>query len=438
MSDDFLSKVPPYDPEAEASALGAILLDNDAIIPVLEETDPRDFYLQAHQQILGAMIRLWGDHQPIDAITLGAELRAHDQRSALENGRLAELANIVPTARNAAHYAKTVHDLAMVRDFGAASYQIAIDSLESRNAREFLPAAQRRLDVVQSRLLGPRDPSLAETLSAVLTEMREGRRPERISTGLKSLDAGLDGGLGRGELVVLAGLTGRGKSALALNIGAAAAKKGMGVLYISLEMAQAPLAERALCAEAHVDLTARLHDGGLQPSQLEQLEQAGQRLARQKMEIRFKPGLTLNALRAMAQKYHRDWGNNFALVIVDYLGLMQCGRREERREREIAAITSALKILAGELNVAVLALSQFNRGPERREDRTPRLHDLRDSGAVEQDSDIVLLLHEKKQNDSDPRNVEIIVAKNRRGPCWVGVPVIFVARQTRFEDLSPQ
>jgi replicative DNA helicase len=425
---DYQATVPPHDLEAEQSLIASVLLDNKVLAYVLEEVDVCDFYSERHREFFEVILRLWGDNIPIDEVTFANELRTrgtferHDGRT-----RVAEVFTAIATASNAVHYARIVHNLALCRDFGQTAYQIALDSRQARTP-EFLVEAQSQLDRVHSRLIAPREPTTAETAGTILRDMRENRQPPRFATGLRIVDAALDGGLGRGELIVLAGLTGRGKSALAAQIALATAAADSGVLFVSLEMSREQLIERALCAEARVNLGARIN--GFTPEQDAALQQALKRLAVFPLDFKYRPGIKPAQLRALAQRFHREHPN-FGLLVVDYLNLMESGRREERREREVATITMALQHLAGELRIAVLALSQFNRGPAR-EDRAPRLSDLRDSGAIEQDATIVMFLHEKKADDDG--DLDIIIAKNRRGQPWVGLPTRFIASQTRFED----
>jgi replicative DNA helicase len=283
---DLLKRVPLHDLGAEQSVLGAILLDNAALSEIGDTVELRDVYIHRHGDIVAAMLRLWADHVEIDAITLAPELRSQGKLEAIGGPvYIAELAAGVPTALHARHYAGIVHELALVRDCGTAASQIAGDSFEARRAAEFLSEAQSRLDQVHARLAGPREPTMAESLATAIVDIREDRRPVRLPTGLAVLDAALEGGFGHGELIVLAGLTGRGKSALAMTAATNGAKAGNGVLYVSLEMPKAQLVERMLYAEARVKLSARQR--GFLRKELAQLEQAERRLNR--------PNLTLHS-----------------------------------------------------------------------------------------------------------------------------------------------
>ncbi|HWP34316.1 MAG TPA: replicative DNA helicase [Thermodesulfobacteriota bacterium] len=442
-------RVPPQHLEAERAVLGGILRANEAINRVVEILGPDDFYLPAHRRIYGAMLDLSERGVPIDPITLAEALRLRDQlEEAGGPAALAALADETPTAAGIEAQARTVRAKAQLRRLiGAASAIIARGYDEAGDVDDFLDNAERSVFELTERRLRPsffaaRD-LVREAFRVVEARAETGVTTTGVPTGFAELDE-MTGGLQPGDLVVIAGRPSMGKTAFALNLAAHAALRArLGVAIFSLEMSREQLVIRLLCAEAKVD-ASRLRVGALSERDWRELTRAASRLSEAALYIDDTPGLSVLEMRAKARRLMAE--RPLSLLIVDYLQLMRgSGRGAERREQEISEISRGLKALAKELDLPVIALSQLNRSLELRDEKRPRLADLRESGAIEQDADLILFLYReavyrsREWREANPDKVaeaEVIIGKQRNGPTGT-VRLEFLDRFTLFQDRTP-
>jgi replicative DNA helicase len=441
--DDNLRKVPPQNLEAEASVLGGILLENEAINRVLEIIAPVDFYRESHRKIFRAMLELADRSEPADLITLSELLKGKGELEAVGGSTyLASLADQVPTAANIAHYARIIREKAILRQLISSATEIATRGFEEQgNVDEFLDAAEKVIfDIAEKKIkasfvsIGD---MIKDTLKAVERLYERKELVTGVPTGFKDLDK-LTAGLQPSELIIVAGRPSMGKTAFALNIAAnAALNAGMGVAVFSLEMAREQLVLRMLCSEARVD-NSKVRAGYLGERDFPKLANAAGRLHEALIYIDDTPAISVLELRAKTRRLIRDRDKKVGLVIVDYLQLMRGMGNASNREQEISEISRSLKALAKELRVPVIALSQLNRRVEDRGDRRPMMADLRESGAIEQDADVIAFIYRDEvynTKSSDKGIAEIIVAKQRNGPIGT-VNLAFLNEYTRFEDLA--
>jgi replicative DNA helicase len=443
-------RVPPYNEEAEQSLLGAMLMSSEAVEVGLSAVEPADFALPRHGVIFGAIRDLYNRGEAVDQITVADRLQATGRlEEAGGKPYLIELVDRVPLVSNAAHYAEIVKRTSTLRELIRAGTDIAtlgyerVDDLD-----EAIETAEKRLfDVTKKRVSSNFRP-MRELLKTsfeqieVLAERKE--HVTGVPTGFPDLDKIL-AGLHRGDLVILAARPSVGKTALALNIAVEAARKGYPVAIFSLEMSSEQLVQRLLCAEARVD-SHRLRTGYLNDADWPALVDAAGRLGDMPLWVDDTASTSIVEVRAKARRLFRD--KEDGLIVVDYLQLMQPqNRRSENRQQDVADISRGLKILAKELNVPVLALSQLSRAVEQRRGR-PVLSDLRESGAIEQDADVVMFIHRdtfprgadedetRTRDDVPPKGeAEIIVAKHRNGPTGV-CRVSYLDRYTKFVPLA--
>lgn len=439
-------KIPPQNLEAEQSVLGSMLLAPDAIMRAAEMLEETDFYRDAHRVVFRAILNLYERNEAVDIVTVGDELasgKALDQ----VGGRayLSELANAVPTAANVEYYARIVEEKALLRSLIQASGEIARRAYEGgEEVEDILDFAERRIFSLtrdrKVRTYAPLKDVLIDAFDHIqrMFEKRDGIIG--TPTGFRGLDD-LTSGLHPSELIVLAARPSQGKTALALNIAAhAGVQKRIPCVIFSLEMSREQLAQRMLCSEAHVS-SYKLRGGQLASEDWDRLSHALGRLADAPIFIDDSPNITVMDLRARARRLKAD--HDIGLIVVDYLQLMHSRQRAENRQQEISEISRSLKGLARELNVPVLALSQLSRAVEQREGRRPQLSDLRESGAIEQDADVVLFIyHNPERADhketvsyggsrSTISNVELILAKQRNGPVG-SVELVYFHDWTKF------
>jgi replicative DNA helicase len=438
--------MPAHDMGAEQSVLGGMMLSSDVIGEVTEAMDVADFYRPAHSAIYQAILDLYGKGDPTDPIVVGNEL---DRRGEL--GRVGGLPYLhtliatVPSAVNAAYYAEIVAEKAVARRFSEAGTRITqlgyVGVQGADGIAELMDRAQAALDAVVDKSNASTGYTLfadghADWLSA-LDDVQAGRVDPGLPTGFLDLDA-VTGGWKPGQLIVIAGRPGLGKSTLAVDMArTASVKHGKTSVIFSLEMSERELRDRIISAEGKL----RLHDmktpHTLQPSDYDRIADAVERIqAGGPLIIDDTATTTVAQIRAKARQIKAKHGLD--LIVVDYLQLMTSGSRVENRQQEVSEFSRQLKILAKELEVPVIALSQLNRGPEQRQDKRPMLSDLRESGALEQDSDIVLMVHRPEvYEDDSPRagEADLILAKHRGGP----TTTVTVAQQlhySRFADLA--
>ena len=438
-----IDKLAPQSVEAEQSALGSILIDADAILKVADFLRPQDFYRAQHASIFEAMLSLHAQREPIDLVTLGDELRRRDQLDAVGGpAYLATLMNLVPTAVHVEHYARIVERKAVLRNLiGAAGKIAAVGYEEANDAEVAIDRAESILFEISQR----RTDAGFESLSILLgqaydrLEYLHDHRGQilGVPTGLAQLDA-LLGGLQPSDLIILAARPSVGKTSLALNIAQhAAIRENKKVGVFSLEMSKEQLALRLLSAESGIN-PRPLQTGFVDETDWSKIARVMNDMATAPMWIDDSPVLSVMELRTKARRLEAEQ-HGLDLVIVDYLQLMQAStpNKDANRVQEVSEISRGLKQLARELKVPVLALSQLSRGVEQRGSAEPRLSDLRESGSIEQDADVVIFLYrEGEQNtEAEVDLVKAKVAKHRNGPIGE-VPLQFRKANTRFYTVA--
>ncbi|MFQ5902233.1 MAG: replicative DNA helicase [Candidatus Binatia bacterium] len=441
--DDNLRKVPPQNLEAESSVLGGILLDNDAINRVLEILTPEDFYRESHRKIYRAMMELSDRNEPVDLITLSEFLKARGELDSVGGtSYLASLADLVPTAANITYYARIVREKAILRHLISAATEIATQGFEEQgNVDEFLDVAEKVIFDISEKKVKSSFVVIGDMIKDSLKTVEKlYERKEMVTgvpTGFKDLDK-LTAGLQPSDLIVVAGRPSMGKTAFCLNIAAhAALNAGVGVAIFSLEMAKEQLVLRMLCSEARVD-NSKIRSGYLADREFPKLAMAAGRLNEALIYIDDTPAISVLELRAKARRLVRDREKKVGLIIVDYLQLMRGMGTAGNREQEISEISRSLKALAKELSIPVIGISQLNRQVESRKPPRPILADLRESGAIEQDADVIAFIYRDvvyNENTDEPNVAEIIVAKQRNGPTDTK-RLAFFKEITRFEDLA--
>jgi replicative DNA helicase len=439
--DDNLRKIPPQNLEAESSVLGGILLENDAINVVLESLRAEDFYRESHRKIFRAMIELSDRSEPVDIITLSEVLKNRGDLEAVGGSAyLASLNDFVPTAANISYYARIVREKSILRYLINAATDIATKGFEGQgNVEELLDSAEKAIfDITEQRIKGSFvkvGDMMKDSIKMVERLFERKTMITGVPTGFKDLDS-KTAGLQPADLIIVAARPGMGKTAFSLNIASHAAFAGHGVAIFSLEMAKEQLALRLLCSEARVD-NSKVRTGYLSDRDFPKLATAAGKLHDALIYIDDTPAISVLELRAKARRMARDRDKKLALIIVDYLQLMRGSGAAQNREQEISEISRSLKALAKELNVPVLAISQLNRRVEDRNDKTPQLSDLRESGAIEQDADVIAFIYREAAYNpkSDDNTATITIAKQRNGPIG-DLNLTFLREFTRFEDYT--
>lgn len=444
---EMLSRPLPQNIEAEQAVLGAVLIESTVINQVLEILIPEDFYKEAHRKIFNSMIDLDRENKPIDLLTLFDHLKSNGNllEEVGESSYLTYLTELVPTTENVNYYAKLVKEKSIIRKLVMAASDIAHrGNDENVDLDEFIDRAEQTiLDIAQNKI----KPSFYDSreLAVKALEIIEQLHARKelitgIPTGFEKLDY-LTSGLQPSDLVIIAGRPGLGKTSLTLNIAAyAAMEHGISIGIFSLEMTKEQLMLRMLSNKSKVNYS-NIRSGYIKDEDLEKLVHAADELGQAKIYIDDTPAISVLEIRAKTRRQKRDKGLD--MIIVDYLQLMRGSRRVESREREIAEISGSLKALAKELSIPVIAVSQLSRQTETRSDRRPQLADLRESGAIEQDADLVLFIHRADVYRKDPEEkdgiAEIIIGKQRNGPTGT-VKLAFLERQgvPSFENLAPE
>ena len=446
--DDFLARVPPHSIDAEMGLLGGILLDNDAINHALELLIADDFYHEHHRIIFTAMAHLSDRGVPVDVITLTDALGGKDQLERVGGARyLAELAAYVPTAAHTVHYARMIREKAVLRSVASIATEIAQNSYDvpGENADQYLDEAESKIFEIAERRVKQSFVSMRDLSQHAIALLEHLYERKELVTGVPSGFLDLDritSGFQRGDLIIIAARPSVGKTALALNIAAYAALEAdpkVGVAIFSLEMSKEQLALRLLCSEGKVD-SAKARSGYLGERDFPKLAQAAARLSEAPIFIDDNSDTSPLVLKAKCRRLARDSRANLGLIIVDYMQLMRSSRPGESREKEIAEISRSMKALAKELKVPVIALSQLNRQVETRPDRRPLLADLRESGAIEQDADVIAFIYRDEvyhRDTKEPGVAEIIIAKQRNGPTDTA-KLTYLSQFTRFENYAPE
>ena len=445
-------RVPPQAVDVEKAVLGAMLIDKDAVSKVLELLDTNSFYSPMHQKLFHSMMDLFEKEEPIDAVTVIEELRRRGQLDAVEDPvYITELTANITSAANVEYHARIVLEKSLMRSLISASTEVASRAFsDTEDALDLLDDAEARIFQISERRLKksftPIKRALQDTFEVLQDLHGKHSGITGAPTGFPDLD-NLTGGFQNSDLIIVAGRPSQGKTALALSIARNAAlhpQKRVGVAVFSIEMSEQQLVIRMLSAEAKVNAHA-LRTGRLQDDKWKNLSRVVGKLAEAKIFIDDTPALGVLELRAKARRLKAE--HDIGMVIVDYLQLVQGPRSAESREREISMISRSLKALAKELNIPVVALSQLNRAVENRPDRRPLLADLRESGAIEQDADVVLFVHrpetygiqEIKDDElgtvSSEGMAEIIIGKQRNGPTGI-VRLAFVKEYAGFEKLA--
>jgi len=444
MADEQLRKIPPHSIEAEEAVLGGILLENNALDRAIELVIAEDFYREAHRRIFRAMLDLSERHEPVDLVTLSDQLQTRNELQDVGGASyLAELCERVPTAANVAYYARIVKDKAILRALISTSTEIALRSYEApRDVEGFLDEAEHQIFQLSERKTRPAFFRVRDIVVESMKAVEQLYERQELVTGVPSGFVDLDkktAGLQPGDLVIVAGRPSMGKTAFALNIAQYAAMEGRtGVAVFSLEMSKEQLVLRMLCSEARVD-QSKVRAGFAAQRDYPKLAIAAERLSETPIYIDDTAALSVLELRAKARRLKRERESNLGLVIVDYLQLMR-GSNADNREQEISSISRSLKALAKELSLPVMALSQLNRAVESRADKRPLMADLRESGAIEQDADVIMFLYRPWVYDpknADEREAEVIIAKQRNGPTGI-VPLTFFAEYTRFDNRTDE
>ena len=438
-----LDRIPPQNIEAEQSVLGAMLIEKEAIAKVVEILQPGDFYREAHRLVFQAILELFNRNDGVDMITVIEVLRKEDKLEAAGGiAYITSLANSVPTAANVIYHARIVEEKSLLRQLIHAATNIAGMGYDANDEVPLiLDSAEKMILDVAGRKVGHDFTPIKNILLDTFTKI-EGLYASKggitgLPTGFKDLDK-LMSGLQPSDLVLIAARPSMGKTAFVLNIAQhVAIKEKQPVAFFSLEMSKEQLVQRMLCAEAPID-AQRLRNGDLEENDWKKLVIAADRLSSAPIYIDDTAGISVVEMRAKARRLKIEHG--LKLIVIDYLQLMQGGTsgKGENRQQEISEISRFLKSLARELDVPVLALSQLSRQVESRQVKRPMLSDLRESGSLEQDADIVTFLYREDYYDPDTekKNItEVIVAKHRNGPVDT-VQLFFHKQFTKFQDLS--
>ncbi len=434
-----MERIPPHNLEAEKSTLGAAMLSKDALMDVSEEVKADDFYNESHREIFDAIMELYRNNSAVDMLTVCEEL---NKRKSLDmvGGRayIATLTSEVPSTANAGEYAKIVAEKAMTRQLISATEELTAKGYDDKTDAEVLineaeadifRIAQKRQKNDYAKI----QDVLMKNLKMIDDAQRNQGSVIGLPTGFKTLDEKTSG-LHKSDLIILAARPGMGKTAFALNIaGQSAVKAGASVLIFSLEMSQEQLGQRLIAMQARVE-SEKLKKGELDRKDWDRINMALNELNGTKIVIDDTPGVSIMEMRNKCRRLKAEQGLD--LIVVDYLQLMTYDGRSDSRQQEISALSRNLKLLAREMDCPVIVLSQLSRAPELRQDKRPMLSDLRESGSIEQDADIVIFLYRDdyyNENSEKPGVCEVHLAKHRSG-ATDRVELTWVGRYTKFSD----
>ncbi|THF73533.1 replicative DNA helicase [Cohnella fermenti] len=435
-------RVPPQNLEAEQAVLGAILLETEALITSMERLRAEDFYSVAHQRIYEVMLDLNDDNEPLDLITLTAKLQDRGQLEEVGGVTyLAKLAHAVPTAANVEYYAQIVEEKSLLRRLIRTATQIVSNGYAGEDEiGTLINDAEQRIMEISNRKSSSGFISIRDVLMEVFDRVEFLYNHKGGTTGIPSGFRDLDkmtAGFQRNDLIIVAARPSVGKTAFALNIAQnVAVRANETVAIFSLEMSAAQLVQRMVCAESNVD-AGRMRTGFLEGDDWEKLTMAIGALSEAQVYIDDTPGITVADIRAKCRRLKKEKG--LGMILIDYLQLIQGrGKAGENRQQEVSEISRTLKQIARELEVPVIALSQLSRGVEQRQDKRPMMSDLRESGSIEQDADIVAFLYRDDyyNQDTEKKNIiEIIIAKQRNGPVGT-VELVFLKSFNKFVSLD--
>ncbi len=435
-------RVPPQNIEAEQSVLGAMLIKKEAITQAQELLRPDDFYREAHRIVFETMLELAGDNEAVDLVTLTEALRKKEMLEKVGGiSFITALANYVPTAANIVYHAQIVKEKSELRHLIDAATEIASAAYEATDdVKDIMDDAEKKILAVAANQTGgafePIRNIVIDTVGRVETLYENQGGLTGISTGFRDLDRDTSG-LQKSDLILVAARPSMGKTAFTLNIATYAAMHGHTVAFFSLEMSKEQLVQRMLCSEGGID-SQRLRTGQLEDADWDRLINTADRVSKASIYIDDTAGINVMDLRSKARRLKAEHGLD--LIVIDYLQLMQGRARSssDNRQQEISEISRSLKALARELDVPVVALSQLSRSVESRTVKKPMLSDLRESGSLEQDADIVMFLYREDYYDQETerKNItEVIIAKHRNGP--IGTIELFFQKEfTKFRDLS--
>ncbi len=445
MEEALIKRVMPHSIEAEQSVVGAMLMDKDAILTAAEIVSGQDFYQTAYGVIFDSMVELFNEGKPVDLVTLQERLKEKDvppEIASLEFVR--DLVSAVPTSANVKYYAQIVADKSMLRKLIKLNDEISNTCYAGKESLEaILETTEKSMfQLLQQRNTGEYVPIRQVVLNA-LDKIEKASKSKGTVTGIPTGFIDLDyklSGLQPSDLILVAARPSMGKTAFVLNIAQYVAfKKDRAIAIFSLEMSKEQLVNRLFSLESQVDAQA-LRTGNMKDSDWEKLIEGAGIIGKSKLIIDDTPGISVSELRSKCRKYKLEHGLD--LIIIDYLQLMtgSVGKRSESRQQEISEISRSLKGLARELNVPVIALSQLSRAVESRPDKRPMLSDLRESGAIEQDADVVMFIYRDEYYNKDSeykKQAEIIIAKQRNGPVGT-VHLAWLGEYTKFANLSRQ
>ena len=440
--DELLVRQMPHSPEAEQAVLGSMLIDAECVKDVMDQLRPEDFYLRANREIFETIYSMFVYSEPIDGVTVAGEMEKNGLYNDNTRSYLLQLMEITPTSANVMEYAKIVRDKALMRAVATAAGDITAMVQEGTgSAGDLLEAAEQKIYAIRRGRNAQSMVTIGVVLQDVMERLAEltaagGEKVPGLSTGFSAVDSKING-LNDSDLLLLAARPGMGKTSMALNVALSAAKEsGKTVAIFSLEMSREQLVTRLIATEGLVENT-RLVTGNLRESDWVKIAEAASALSRTDIRIDDNPLLTVADMNAKCRRL-----DNLGLVVIDYLQLMTSaggkGYSGENRQQAVSDISRMLKIMAKELQVPVLCLSQLSRANEKREDKRPMLSDLRESGAIEQDADIVMFLYRDDyyNEDSEKRNIaECIIAKNRHGETGK-VPLRWMPEYTAFGTLE--
>ena len=439
-------KIPPQDLEAEQSVLGSLMIDKEAVFAIGDVLTPGDFYKKAHTIIFEAILRLWSKHEPIDILSVTAELKKADALKEIGGtSYLTELVNAVPTSSHVVHYSKIVKEKRILRELINASAEITETAFGAREDLESM------LDSIEKRVFAISQKSIAKNFVLIKDELKsayerieklhqgEGGRLRGLPTGFSALDNILSG-LQKSDLIIIGARPSYGKTTFALDIARhAAVNLHETVGFFSLEMSREQVVDRLIASEAQVDLwklrTGRIKDEG----EFNMIQSTFDKLNKAPFFIDDTASPNIVQMRSMARRLQAEQGK-LSLIVVDYLQLIQPRQGSDSTVQQVTEISRGLKGIARELNVPIIALSQLSRGVEQRDNKMPRLSDLRESGSIEQDADVVIFLHPKnRENHHLPQEeqnmVDIVVAKHRNGPLGT-VSLYFNKEKVTFQNVD--